>query len=85
MPQDSVYHDIYADNSLELAAELCTMYITDKTGIRSWYDYQVYNNDTNKFVSIPIRNTNISKYLTPEIVEWLETYMVLPYPNVEEE
>ena len=85
MPQDSVYRDIYAHNIEELAAELCAMYITNKTGISSIYDYAIYNNNTNKFISIPIRNTDLSKYLTPQVVEWLERYMVLPYPNVEEE
>ena len=85
MPQDSVYRDIYADNAQELAAELCTMYVTDKTGIRNEYDYRVYNNDTDRYVKIPTRTTDLSKYLTPEIIEWLETYMVLPRSNAGDE
>ena len=83
LPTSSIYRDIYHINPLELSAELCLMYIMDKIGERSNYDYQRYNRHTNLYIDVPIRNINVSKYLTPEIVEWLETYMVLPSPNYE--
>ena len=85
LPTNSIYRDIYHINPSELSAELCTMYIMDKIGERSKYDYQRYNRHINLYDRVPIRNTDLSKYLTPEIVEWLEKYMVLPYPNAGEE
>ncbi len=85
LPTNSIYKDMYHINPLELSAELCTMYIVDKIEERSNYDYQRYNRHANLYDRVPVRNINVSKYLTPEIIEWLETYMVLPRPNVEDE
>ena len=78
LPQNSVYRDIYSKEPTELAAELCSMYLLDRMGERSNYDYERYNNDERYWEEIPIRNTNLSKYLTPDITEWLETHMILP-------
>lgn len=52
------------------------MYLLDKMGERSSYDYETYSDG--KFRKVPIRNFDTSKYLTPEVVEWLETHMILP-------
>ncbi len=78
LPQNSVYRDIYSKEPTELAAELCSMYLLNRMGERSNYDYERYNNDERYWEEIPIRNTNLSKYLTPDITEWLETHMILP-------
>ncbi len=78
LPQNSVYRDIYSKEPTELAAELCSMYLLDRMGERSNYDYEKYNYDGVYYEEIPIRNTNLSKYLTPDITEWLETHMILP-------
>ena len=76
LPPDSVYRNIYAKNPAELSAELCSMYLIEKMGERSNYDYETYSGG--KYWEVPIRDFDTSKYLTPEIVEWLETYMILP-------
>ena len=65
LPEDSVYREIYSKNPIELSAELCSLYLLDKIGQRSEYVF-----------TIP--NFNLNRYLTPQIVEWLETYMILP-------
>ena len=78
LPINSVYRDIYSKNPLELAAELCSMYLLDRMGERSNYDYRRYNYATNRYRTVPIRTTNVNKYLTSQIREWLETYMILP-------
>ena len=74
LPSDSIYKRIYSISPLELNAELCAFYLADKAGI-----YNFLSNTTT------ITKSNINQYLTPQIVEWLETYMVLPRPNVEDE
>ena len=76
LPSDSVYRNIYGKNPAELSAELCAMYLLDRMGERSSYDYETYSGG--KFWEVPIRDFDTSKYLTPEVVEWLETYMILP-------
>ena len=68
LPEDSIYKEIYSKNPIELSAELCSLYLLDKIGEKN--SYHTEN-----------PNFNPHKYLTPQIVEWLETYMVLPYPN----
>ena len=78
LPLNSVYRDIYSKNPKELAAELCSMYLLERMGERSSYDYERYNNDERYYEEIPIRTTNLNKYLTPQIRQWLETYMILP-------
>ena len=84
LPRDSVYRDIYAKNPAELSAELCTMYLLDKMGERSSYDYETYSGG--QYWEIPIRTIDVNTYLTPEVREWLETYMILPdVENTEED
>ncbi len=72
LPNNSVFKEIYSTNPIELSAELCALYLLDRIGQRSDYD-------------IDRPNFNLNRYLTPKIIEWLETYMVLPRPNVEDE
>ena len=56
------------------------MYFLDKMGLESNYRYeQYYWTPTGKYkLGINIRDFDISPYLTSEVVEWLETYMILP-------
>ena len=70
LPENSIYKELYSTNDIELSAELCTLYILDKIGEES--NYHIHH-----------ETFNPQKYLTPEIIQWLETYMVLPYPNAE--
>ena len=76
LPTGSIYKDLYSIKPIELSAELCAMYLLDRMGERSKYDY--YRNYGRTLYEVPIRNFDTSKYLTPEIREWLETYMILP-------
>ena len=82
LPSNSVYRDIYSANPHELSAELCTMYLIDKMGLESIYNARVYDypnrNTTNGYIRVPRRKVDVNIYLTPEIREWLETYMILP-------
>ena len=78
LPLNSVYRDIYSKNPVELAAELCSMYLLERMGERSNYDYQRYNYGGYGFKKVPVHTTDTSKYLTPQIRQWLETYMILP-------
>ena len=62
LPPGTVWKGIYGTTKpVELSAELCALYFTEKMGIESIYGPNTYN-----------------RYLTPEIVQWLETYVVLP-------
>ena len=54
------------------------MYLLERMGERSHYDYERWNYEKNYYDEIPIHTTNINTYLTPQIREWLETYMILP-------
>ena len=78
LPFNSVYRDIYSTYPTELAAELCSMYLLERMGGRSNYDYERYNYGKYGFRETPVRDFDTSKYLTPQIREWLETYMILP-------
>ena len=78
LPVDSPYRDIYSPNPTELSAELCSMYLIDKIGATQHYIYGKWDNNKGYFVEVPIRDFDISKYLTPKVREWLETYMILP-------
>lgn len=79
VPVGSPYRDLYNPlNRNELSAELCALYILDAIGARSIYDYRRYDSFKGYFQQVPIRDFDTSKYLTPEVVEWLETYMILP-------
>ena len=57
---------------------MCMFYITESIGIENVYKYEFWR----KSGGFALRSTPIdfdtSKYLTPEMVEWLETYMILP-------
>ena len=75
LPIHSVYRDIYSISPYELSAELCSLYLLDAMGEPSDYEFGRY---TSTYSEISRRDFNASKYLTPEIVEWLETYMILP-------
>ena len=75
---DNIYRDLYSSNPIELSAELCAMYFLDKMGLESNYRYEEYHYAYHVLLATNIRDFNISPYLTPEIVEWLETYMILP-------
>ena len=76
----NIYRNIYSFSPIELSAELCSMYFLDKMGLESNYRYeQYYWTPTGKYkLGINIRDFDISPYLTSEVVEWLETYMILP-------
>ena len=78
IPTDSPYRDIYSKNLIELSAELCSMYLLDKIGATQRYKYEKWDSYRDHFVEVPIRDFDTSKYLTPQIREWLETYMILP-------
>ena len=54
------------------------MYFLDKIGLESSYRYEEYHPEYNVLLLTDIRDFDISPYRTPEIVEWLETYMILP-------
>ena len=78
----NIYKDIYSKNPIELSAELCSMYLLDKIGATQKYKYKKWIRTTPQgygyFGWTPIPNFNVNTYLTPEIREWLETYMILP-------
>ena len=78
LPYTSVYKDIYSINPLELSAEMCMSYIAESIGIENVYKYEFWR----KSGGFTLRPTPVdfdtSKYLVPEMVEWLETYMILP-------
>lgn len=76
LPIDSIYRNIYFKTPIEISAELCKLYLLDKMGERSNYDYERYASGVQH--EVPIRDFDTSPYLTPEVVEWLETYMILP-------
>ena len=65
LPANSPYNDLYSINPIELSAELCAMYFTDRMGEQSAYDLTLVDFD-------------INTYLTPAIINWLETYVALP-------
>lgn len=60
------YEGIYGTTEpTELAAELCAMYFLDRMGERNPYE-------------LTRENFDLGRYLTDEIVEWIETWVVLP-------
>lgn len=67
LPDDTTFgNKIYGfDDPFELSAELCMLYFLDRMGERS--QYEVHNEDFD-----PMR------YLTDEIVEWIEAWVALP-------
>ena len=79
LPADSVFRDVYSPNPAELSAELCSLYFLDIIDTRNTtYEYVKYDKENEQIVSIPYRVVDVNTYLTPEIREWLETYVVLP-------
>ena len=58
------------------------MYFLDKMGMESNYRYEEYHPIYYTSLIANIRDFDVSPYLSPEVVEWLETYMILP--NIEE-
>ena len=79
VPSTTIYRIIYNPRRMwELSAELCTLYILDALDRNSIYNYYEWNMWDNRSEEIPIRDFDSSNYLTPEVVEWLETYMILP-------
>ena len=84
LPRDSIYRNIYSRDPIELSAELCTMYLIDKLWATQRYNYEkwvatgrAYNGYFAPRIT-PLSGFNTSKYLNPEVVEWLEAYMILP-------
>lgn len=61
----SSFRSLYSINPTELAAELCAMYFLDRMGERNTYEWTLENFDP-------------GRYLTDEIVDWIETWVVLP-------
>ena len=82
LPPDSVYREIYSKNPLELAAELCALYLLDATGRTSAYIYSRWDYDAQKFETrsekIHPHEIDMTRYLTPRIRQWLIRYMILP-------
>ena len=79
VPLDSPYRDIYGYRlRIELPAELCALHLLNKVGANSQYNYSKWSRYRDRFIRIPVRDFDTSPYLTPEIIEWLETYMILP-------
>ena len=60
------------------------MYFLDKMGLESRYRYETYyyTESHKSLLTTNIRDFDVSPYLNPEVVEWLESYMILP--NIEE-
>lgn len=72
LPDDTMITDIYGlDDPLELAAELCTLYFLDRMGEQSLYE-------VNDIISGSATIFDPTRYLTDEIVEWIETWVALP-------
>ena len=84
LSEGNIYRNIYSFNPIELSAELCAMYFLDKMGLESTYHYQKVHYAEFGGIPIPsnIRDFDVNPYLNPEVIEWLETYMILP--NIEE-
>ena len=80
LPDDSIFKEIYSINPAELSAELCAIYLIDKMGEESRYaklPYKLLDNPE-AGIQIQIAPFNPRRYLTLEIRQWLETYMILP-------
>lgn len=80
LPQQSIYQNIYtATDPQELAAELCAMYLVDALGEQTPYTHIGWD----ETIGAPYwRNEpiefNVNQYLTPQVRNWLETWVMLP-------
>ena len=75
---DNTYEGIYAVSPTELAAELCTMYFIDKMQEPSKYNDKMYvPGEGYQLRDAPI-DFDPGPYLTPQIRQWIETYVTLP-------
>lgn len=72
------YEGIYNVTPVELAAELCSMYFIHKMGERSKYADRRYDEAKGLYVSLGTKEFDPGRYLTDEIVEWIETWVALP-------
>lgn len=73
LPGDSTFRDIYgSDDPVELSAELCALYFLNRIGepLVDW-EWLV---DRERGV----KDFDPMRYLTDEIVEWVETWVALP-------
>ena len=77
LPSSSVYRSVYSPDPGELSAELCSMYLLDMMGMRTTYDFEIWNSEGH-YDEIPVRRVDVNKWLTPEVRVWLEAYMILP-------
>ena len=65
LPDGTTFTGIYGlDDPFELAAELCMLYFVNRMGERSGYE--------------GVENFDPTRYLTDEIVRWIETWVALP-------
>ena len=72
LPDDTMITDIYGfDDPVELSAELCTLYFLDRMGEQSPYE-------VDDIISGSATIFDPTRYLTDEIVEWIETWVALP-------
>ena len=72
LPGDSTFRRIYGhDDPLELSAELCMLYFLDRMGEQSLYE-------VHDIISGRATIFDPTRYLTDEIVEWIETWVALP-------
>lgn len=63
VPDDSRWAEFYHTYPDEVGAELCAIWFLREIGeSRAWRSY----------------DPDLDRYLTPEIIDWLETYIVLP-------
>lgn len=72
LPDDTTFRNIYGfDDPVELSAELCTLYFLDRMGEQSPYE-------VDDIISGSATIFDPTRYLTGEIVEWIETWVALP-------
>ena len=83
LPEESVYQDIYNPAyPEELAAELCAMYLVDLVGQEdNIYTYVYFDENTGFYWRPTPTEFQVDAYLTPEIRQWIEKWIVLPDTN----
>ena len=71
LPGDSTFRDIYgSDDPIELSAELCALYFLNRMG-EPLVDWEW-------LVKRDVKDFDPMRYLTDEIVEWVEVWVALP-------